>query len=584
MIAEKKPFIPVDDEYAVDYDDLEPTRSSYRQQNPTLDLTGLRVHMDDDGAPMLAVTTNGLELLSPTVDSLAAEVENDDLTTFLCYERAEIDVLLRPLPISALDVLLDVGRVTLPTTRGNLQIWYAPGSLTLRRRGSTVRIFALDGYFTRLSLETVCKTANIPMKDTAVAVQQLGLRILAALTLMAGEVPAKLSTPSVLFNGVFTKAAKKDPSVPEEVYRMYYETLHAPWVTVFQKGVWDLAFDYDINRAYPTAVGKLPSTEARNGSWEFDNNYRPDAIMGAAICYVRLHRVVLSPILFRYGDWLGDVHGAFIARLTKQEIDFIKKHQLGKCEVLGGWWYLPRTKALLYPFRAFNNRLQAAADASPDAIFRHVIRTTGVRLVGKFLQRNVRPDGTWTHAPTFNPIYAVEAMARVKLDVAEAAMTNPSAVIAISTDGILTSSPLKIPLSMAPGEIRLEGTGRAAALRSNITQITGKDKVFNPLDQIIADPLAEVYDFGLPYRIGLCDAVVRRRRTDAIGAEIKVRLSVSVNSEEKRLWMERPKNGGDLLEHPYRSRQFQVGHAIAEQEFAQIMRHVKRISGLNRGR
>ncbi len=529
------------------------------------------------------------------------DIDIEETTGYFFYSESDFDCLLRLLPFDQAEDLAINRKITIP----ELQIWYSPNSkLTLKSKGATIRIYALQNILPAYNLEeAVAKYGfsdkhgnsfrgstndlhNDSCSDNILeeAKTHQGLAIFAKYRLkqVIDLQKDELKNPSAWVDRDIrmSQLGIDRSSIPEEVYSEYYRGIHAPWVETFKKGYFETAYDYDINKAYAWAVGNLINVDSHSGSWIYSEKYEPDAAYGIVMCYIRLNPSSVSPIFLRLDSWVASVSGTFIERLTKSEIDFIYKHKLGIVKILYGYWFKP--EIIEYPFyHKMRKRLaQYELAAKDNQVLKVVLRLMYTRIVGKFLARYEDLEtGRWKPGPFFNPIYYVEAATTVKLKVAEAALLNPNSVISIATDGILTSSPLHsrpsrnqrkanpgLITSTAPGEFKLSTKGPAVVISANIAEVHGKASFFPLIQTILDKPEDTIYKFEVGERIKLCTALRGKNlaRTGNLNLEA---VHVNIRADNKRFWPRLPFVGKDLLVDRFGSAILSVEEALLQSNY-----------------
>ena len=150
------------------------------------------------------------------------------------------------------------------------------------------------------------------------------------------EILAKMSIPTV-------------EDMPDEAGEYAYQCCQGNWLEAFQMGHWDKVWDYDINSAYPAELMEL--LDLREGNWVNSNVWMPEAVYGYCKGIVTIttpeytfrdlrkipNPSLVSPIICNGEDFgSGSLNytpvGSWDTYLTKQEIKFINKWELGTFE------------------------------------------------------------------------------------------------------------------------------------------------------------------------------------------------------------------------------------------------------------
>lgn len=218
--------------------------------------------------------------------------------------------------------------------------------------------------------------------------------------------------------------------IPPEASELAYLSCHGNWVETFIRGHWGKVYDYDISSAYPSEIAKLLDT--RYGSWEHQPLYMPDAEYGYCRGEVTIDKP-FSPIIFSADD---NHNYTFVGTLpdyvlTKQQWDFINKHNQGEFQPMDCWWWIPRKR--VKPLEVPINHLFKLKEEA-EGLDREVIKRVMSGIWGKFLalQRGEMDV-------LFNSCWGAEVETRVGLRVAEFCLKamelgiNP---ISIAVDGV----------------------------------------------------------------------------------------------------------------------------------------------------
>ena len=98
------------------------------------------------------------------------------------------------------------------------------------------------------------------------------------------------------------------------------------------------AHDYDLTSAFPMVAREL--VDVRQLEWIASKEYQPQAVYGYAKCLVTIYDwVMVSPIMHEDEDGnLSCPVGTWETYLTKSELEFIDKWQIGEYRILEGWW------------------------------------------------------------------------------------------------------------------------------------------------------------------------------------------------------------------------------------------------------
>ncbi len=492
---------------------------------------------------------------------------------YVVYEGWAIDSFLKFLPISALLTLYNTNHLYYDNT----QIWYTPGhKLTLLREGREARIQVIGNWSKRLTMRDACRRAGhrFDLEDplsVAHALKGLGDALLKRAREFLGKQWGDISTPSVLTKQTLSRDLRKvDISqIPTEVLEMAYGCLHAPWIEMLAQGYFPDVYDYDLNSAYPNEIAKLIICDERAGKWVKSSQYVKGHIgedvveYGFAQCVIDLKPAPgeVSPIRYRKSTGqLFSPYGTWVANLTKGEIDFIVKHDLGTVDILGGWWFLPTER--VHPFLTTVGRLLELRKESKDPVLKAMMKSVAARMNGHFLQKLEVPifgddirirKSSWIAGPMFNPVYACEVMTQTKLRLAEMslrAVRQGGKVLAVTVDGLVTD----VDLGSGGTDSKLEARSPAVIVAPLVIHMENKDSRYNILRELWNDPGLGKYQFGEARRVHLKEALILGR--PELTAKLETTpVNIRVGSDITRIWPELPTRGEHLLERSYYGKQ-----------------------------
>jgi hypothetical protein len=520
----------------------------------------------------VSVSSNviGIQSWADVVESLCSDIGK--YFTYVTYDPAALDSLLKYLTIEELKALQEDGHLY---SRG-AKIWYTPGhKLTLLRGdGSEARIQVIGTWSRRLTMEDAFKRAGLPnwsSKEPATIannIHKLGAEIKVRTEVFLNKSWGDISTPGVLTKHVLSHDLKKvDISyIPKGALELAYKCLHAPWIEMIAQGFFPQTYDYDIDSAYPNEIAKLIICDEGVGKWINKDAYVMGAAYGFCKAVISMNPIPggVSPIRFRKTSGkLFSPFGTWIGYITKPEIDFILKYNLGDLEILDGWWFVPAER--IHPFhrtveRLLDLRRQAKGQ---DPIMSAMMKSVAARMNGYFLQKYETLDlwespvtgqltSKWVAGGMFNPIYACEVMTQTKIKLAEIAMTvhaKQGQVLALTVDGLVSSIGLK----------REKGTklvvqSPAVIVAPLIMHLEDKASRVNILRELWNEPSQKVYQIGDERRVTLLESL-KANRIDLLASKLKERVRIRVGSDVTRVWTDLPTHGSDLLSHRYISAQ-----------------------------
>lgn len=349
--------------------------------------------------------------------------------------------------------------------------------------------------------------------------------------------------------------------IPEDAGYYAYQCCKGNWLEAFQVGHWEQAWDYDISSAYAAELAQL--LDLRLGEWKHTSYFVPGATYGYCKGKVTIN-APFSPVMHtKTGTGFDSLNytpvGTWETYLTKREIEFIQKWQLGSFEIEDGWWWVTTTQKQI--LKGTVNWLHLQKE-SVTGLSREVIKRVMAGIYGKFLE--VR--GRDTLGAGFNPVYGAEVETNTRLKVAELVLQNRENVIHIAVDGVLLSKPVQLNLNgngNRIGEWRLSYCAPCIVTGTGVAAIKGKEGTNDfslsydwLLEQIRQHPELNEYKTSKMSPVTL--AVALNRNWEKLGQLHEVVRTVDVGGEMKRCYLKRPKCGQDLLNRQYGSEPWDI--------------------------
>lgn len=347
--------------------------------------------------------------------------------------------------------------------------------------------------------------------------------------------------------------------IPLEAAEMAYECCHGNWVETYIKGHWDKAYDYDLSSAYPSEVARLMDT--RYGKWYNYPLYMPEAAYGYCQGVVSIDEP-LHPILYSsnnnrnytpVGEWEGII--------TKNHWDYLTGRGDFSCS--NAWWWVP--KKTVYPFKAMISKLYELKEQS-SGLEREVIKRIPNGIYGYFLQlrRGVMGDA-------FNPVWGAEIESRVGIKVAEfchQAEEIGAEVISVAVDGVTITN--KIPdgslliinggSNEGAGKWKLSAECPCLSIASGLVALQDKyggldfSLDYNYLvDKIRRNPSKKSIVLKKKSFVGVAKAL-QVDKWDNLGELETISRTIDLSGGDlKRIYLDSPANGGDLMDKTYHS-------------------------------
>ena len=335
-----------------------------------------------------------------------------------------------------------------------------------------------------------------------------------------------------------------DDVLPQEASEMAFASIKGNWLEAYSSGYWPgKIYDYDINSAYPAELSQL--LDIRKGRWVKHKTPIQQAAYGFAEGYLTTH-ANFHPFLYRRnGKQTYTPQGRWRTYLTLQEIDFLYDYKLGEFEPIRGYWWLPYGKQSR-PFEGVINWLFEKR-LGTTGLRRMVIQRIGAGLWGKMGEFRGETLG-----PNFNAVYAAIVEANTRLKVAKTCLDCGLEPLHIAIDGIITDKPLPVESSQNLGQWRLSHEGSCIIVGASTVAFEGKGgpqefslKFDWLLKEMLSHPRATNYKMSKLSPVSL--ALACNGKWDQLGKIIKTTRTVSIGSDQKRLWGKRALNGGQLL-------------------------------------
>jgi len=214
--------------------------------------------------------------------------------------------------------------------------------------------------------------------------------------------------------------------------------------------------DYDLNWAFPSALGEMPSFNPNEFYIVKSNKYQKHATEGFLQCEVYLNENVgMGSLPMRVGminnyrllSPVGHLKGYW----TKTDIDVILKYSLGTVKIIRGSWMIPKGSRITCPYKASIDILSKLRDNPEMNVFAKEISPT---TWGKTLTSyNEYPYAT----AFYNPLHAAYLMSKVRSRIMEIAALYPDETSLIANDGIVLTKEIPeiyLPTSNSMGGIK----------------------------------------------------------------------------------------------------------------------------------
>ena len=364
-----------------------------------------------------------------------------------------------------------------------------------------------------------------------------------------GIKPTRLTSAAALVDFVYERIdLPTHLDIPAVACSYAWQNTGCHWTEAHKLGYFPKTFDYDLRGGYPSVVANLLDT--RYGDWKHTNKkFDPVATYGIYECMVAIHKD-FSPI-----PYVDAKHELFWCRgywkswLTKCEIDFIYKYELGTVKVLDGYsWYC---KKVVRPLQLAVFKLFKDRQKSP--LLNKVLKQAMASMYGLFLQE-YSSGGFGDH---FNPVWGGLVEAHTRCNVGKFVLDNKleKDVVLVATDGFLATREVPVKDNGLLGSWKLSGASPALSIGSSMVfygnkrpcQLTYKEA----LEMVKEHPKARRWKKKKTRRLVLEDVLKGYKGKNNI---MEVETGFSMPIEYDRKYDILPLDGKDLLAHTYDSK------------------------------
>lgn len=370
----------------------------------------------------------------------------------------------------------------------------------------------------------------------------------------------KITSPISAFLKQYNLNIPLAADIPDEaikVVNMAYTSVKGNWLEAWYKGYWPEAYDYDISGAYPSELAKL--LDIRRGKWVTSPRPPGAAVYGFAYGSITTSRE-FHPFLFRDKnnrniDLTITPAGTWPDTLPIEKIRLIKEYpDLGKWAPELGWWWIPQGPQFEL-FKGPVNFLWNKRPAAPG-VGREVVKQTLSGIWGKMLETHINSGGYMKFGNYFNPIYGSIVENAIQVKDVRVCLENNIIPLHIAVDGLITDRELKLDTGAGMGQWRLSHKGQCIIASAGIVAFEGKpgaeafSLTFDWLyDAIKKNPRKREYKMTKYSPLTLARAL--NTGWDRLGEIEEVTRSIYIKEDSKRMWMDTPKNGGDLLKRTF---------------------------------
>lgn len=329
-------------------------------------------------------------------------------------------------------------------------------------RDVLVREKARRGDFRMSELTAIGKYNNLELDLLVRLCEELRLRLF-----KVGLRPKRWNSPGAIAAALFQREnvkAHRNENLPPGVQEAArYAYAGGRFEMIKYGSVYERAYEYDINSAYPRALTEVPSLQG--GEWvhwkrgdgdipdsafamylvRYKNDYAADAKIPAPIFHRAENGTISYPMYSVNWVWTPEYE------MLKEYCATVKN---AKMFVMEAWLFFPATDYKPFGFIPelfeMRRKLKAAGDGA------HV----GIKLALNSMYGKTAQQVGWSYdkfgrvrIPTYHQLeWAGYVTSWCRANVLRAAMKNPGAVIAFETDALFTSEPLDLEIGSGLGD------------------------------------------------------------------------------------------------------------------------------------
>lgn len=340
--------------------------------------------------------------------------------------------------------------------------------------------------------------------------------------------------------------------IPYEVSQYALRCGGKAWNEAHKIGHFKQVWDYDQRSAYTNILAQC--RDIRLGEWKRSIKYEPQAHYGYARCHIEIGKQV-SPIIYvtEEGDSYSPT-GEWDDYLTKAEIDCIRRWNIGKVEVLNGWWWFMRESKK--PMMALAYRFQRAKKL--DDLTSWNAKSILVGMYGYLGYETDKKVGK-----QFNPPWYAECTSQTRCLDCDFIYSHgiEGSVVHVTTDGVLSEEEVALTSEDISKGWKVSYNGEALIISTGIKYLGGKKPLGLTYDQAIelikANPRRSYWE-NRRRRVVTLGEAIEHNRIDLVGVTNEFRTSIDLNIIRDRCFDKMPRKGSELLKNIYTSNAYDV--------------------------
>jgi len=541
------------------------------------------------GYAKLICDSRGGFILNPSLDESLSFLSRHSMRVTHCFwynMDYDIDAIIKRLPVSYLMRLHANGKVRYK----DFYIKYLPKKLFSIRRGrDVVRFYDLYQFFLE-SLDSASQKylkkgkTVLPFK-TAALNEDIGVwneytSEIVRYCIMDAKLTAQLGgllqryliqdiklTPQMYISkaGLSKQYFRQNADIPDihkirkDVLRLGFYAYKGGRFELLKKGHFEHVELYDLKSAYASEIANL--IDVTVGEWRYTKEVHEDAYYGFYVIDVDLpYRFILPLPYVTTNDVLIYPYGLFTTVVTKQEIDATLQPK--EYEVRYGYEFYP--SEIRYPFRDGIMKLFAIKDAAdPESYLYDLAKKMSNSLYGSFYEK-IKKEEHIAAGILFNPINASIITANTRVKAYLFALQHEEDTVAFATDSVLFDGKKRIADENKIGGWDLQADGDSVCIQSGLYQIDNKIKtrgfksgssITTPdgkyksiFKYIQAFPERKIYKGTVKRPLHIVESLIHSKKysINNVNRWIEFKKTLDINKDQKRVFLEEFKNGGEL--------------------------------------
>ena len=378
--------------------------------------------------------------------------------------------------------------------------------------------------------------------------------------------PSKLSSPVAMLEDILGKLnlpTWKD--IPDEAAEGAWECSGRAWTEAIKIGRFPKVFDADLTSAYGSVLANL--LDLRYGHWYHQKQIPKGAEYGWGYGRISI-KSEISPITFvdRFGR-IFNPKGQWASYLMLPEVRFIQDYEIGAFTPSDGYWWVPSRKVQRLHMLVW--KLYRCREKS--RLLNSVLKRAVAGIAGLMLQ--TFDDG---FGKIFNSVWGGTIQSTIRCTKVGGFIYDnhlQDDLVAVATDGCMTTREITVPHDTRMGTWRIDGSGPALVVDSNLVFFGAKRPNQLGYEEAMAlinqHPLARQWSTKKQRRKTLGDVSAGRLASyEDLGKKMTftVGFSIPEDDDRDREFPVSPIHGRSLLSQVYESKALNVNRLVKPAE------------------